>query len=193
MWLDHGRLIEFGPSVDVVHRYERFLLERDRAHPAQEPAAEPSSTPARIVSVETLGPDGERRNEFRRGDDVLVRVRITAQDPRQAMHLIIGVTRSADDFQCCAVGTHWDGLPPLSGRKEYEILLRLADMPLRGGEYSVVAYVGDEHAITPFDRRDLSPGFTIVSDRFEVGLFAVRHRWESLGVETSAARPAAGR
>ncbi|HUP44996.1 MAG TPA: ABC transporter ATP-binding protein [Thermoanaerobaculia bacterium] len=193
LWLDQGRVMQFGPSVEVVHRYERFLLERDRAHPATETPVESRSTPARIASLEVAGPAGEKRTEFRRGDDVLVRAKIVAENPAQPIHVIIGVNRSADDFQCFAVGTHWDGLPPLSGRTEYDLVLRLADMPLQGGDYSVIAYVGDEHAMTPFDRRDLAPGFTIATDRFDVGLFAVRHRWESLGFTADAVRPAAGR
>ncbi|HEU4522658.1 MAG TPA: ABC transporter ATP-binding protein [Thermoanaerobaculia bacterium] len=190
LWLDHGRLMHYGPSVDVVHEYERFLLERDRSHPASEPAIEPSATPARITALETLGAAGDRRTEFRRGDDLLVRVQISSENPRQPLHVIVGVNRSADDFQCFAAGTNWDGLPPLSGRSQYELILRFADMPLQGGEYSVIAYVGDEHAITPFDRKDLVPGFTILSERFDVGLFAVRHRWESVEVAPEAARVA---
>src|SRR5688572_2905678 len=33
LWLDQGRLVRYGPSVDVVHDYETFLLERDRELP----------------------------------------------------------------------------------------------------------------------------------------------------------------
>src|SRR5437762_11966290 len=40
LWLDHGSLMRCGPSVDVVHEYETFLLQRDRAHPASEGQAE---------------------------------------------------------------------------------------------------------------------------------------------------------
>ena len=188
LWLDRGRMMHYGPSVEVVHEYERFLLERNRAHPATEPVVESGSSPARITSVEVSGAGGERRREFRRGEDITVRVRIECETPSQPLHVIIGVNRSADDFQCFAVGTHWDGLPPLSGRTEYDLVLRLAEMPLHGGDYSIITYVGDEHAITPFDRRDLAPGFSIVSDKYDVGLFAVRHRWESAGVGAEAAR-----
>src|SRR5437763_7857268 len=36
LWLDHGSVMAYGPSLDVVHEYETFLLQRDRAHPASE-------------------------------------------------------------------------------------------------------------------------------------------------------------
>src|SRR5712672_2448199 len=29
LWLDHGRVMRYGPSIDVVHEYEQFLLQRD--------------------------------------------------------------------------------------------------------------------------------------------------------------------
>src|SRR3954467_12302841 len=32
LWLDHGKVMRFGPALDVVHDYETFLLERDRTH-----------------------------------------------------------------------------------------------------------------------------------------------------------------
>ena len=45
--------------------------------------------------------------------------------PTQPVHVIVGVHRAADDLQCFAVGTHADGIAPLSGRTEYEITVRL--------------------------------------------------------------------
>ena len=186
MWLDRGKLVRFGPSVEVVHEYEKFLLERDRTHPATEPAVEPAATPVRITELEVRDATGNARREFRRGDDIIVRMKISSERPEQPITVIIGVNRSADDLQCFAVGTNWDGLPPLSGQGEYELNVRLIEIPLQRGDYTVIAYVGDEHAMTAFDRRDLAPGFSIASERFDVGLVSVRHRWD-----TVAAGPAA--
>lgn len=193
LWLDHGRAMRFGPSVEVVHEYEKFLLERDRTHPAAEVAPESRVTPVRISGLEVLDVRGARRKDFARGEDIVVRMKITSDRPEQPIHVIIGVNRSADDLQCFAVGTNWDGRPPLSGRSEYELRVRLADVPLQRGDYSVIAYVGDEHAMTAFDRRDLLPGFSIASDRFDVGLIAVRHHWDTVDDASIAATPAAQR
>lgn len=179
LWLDHGRVMRYGPSVEVVHDYEKFLLERDRTHPASDIVEESRTTPVRITLLEVLDENGQRKKDFRRGDDIVLRMKISSERPEQPIHVIIGVNRSADDLQCFGVGTNWDDLPPLSGRKEYELHLRLVEIPLQRGDYSVIAYVGDEHAMTAFDRRDLVPGFSIASERFDVGLVAVRHRWDT--------------
>ena len=42
------------------------------------------------------------------------------------------------------MSTHADALPPVSGKSEYEIVVRLKEVPLLRGEYDVIAYVGDE-------------------------------------------------
>jgi hypothetical protein len=89
------------------------------------------------------------------------------------------------------VSTHDDGVPPLSGSREYDLRLNLQDVPLLRGDYSVIAYVGDENAMTVFDRHDLRPGFSIAGDRWEVGLITVRHRWDRVGVEPAATARAA--
>jgi lipopolysaccharide transport system ATP-binding protein len=191
LWLDNGRAMQFGPALDVVHDYETFLLQRDRELPGTEASVVESGTPVRLREIVVCDRSGLPRDQFARGEDVHVRLRIEADDPRQPVHLIVGIHRAADDLQCFAVGTHADGLPPLSGKTEYDITVRLLDVPLLRGDYSIIAFVGDEHAITVFDRRDVRPAFSMTGDRFEIGLIAVDHRWdlESSRVAVPALEP----
>lgn len=178
LWLEQGRVMQYGPSLDVVHDYESFLRERDRDRPATSPHAADTSTPVRLREIVVCDSAGLPRDRFARGEDVHVNLRIESDQPQQPVHVIVGIHREADDLQCFAVGTHSDGLPPLSGRSEYEVTVRLLDLPLLRGEYSIIAYVGDEHAMTVFDRRDVRPAFSMTGERFEVGMISVDHRWE---------------
>jgi lipopolysaccharide transport system ATP-binding protein len=179
LWLDHGRVMRFGPSLDVVHEYETFLLQRDRDQAAAgEPEHESSLSPVRFHDIVVCDRAGRPRDLFARGDDIHLKLRIHSDDPRQPIHVIVAVHRSADDLQCFAVGTHADGMAPLSGRNEYEITVQLQNVPLLRADYSIIAFVGDENAITVFDRRDLRPGFTMTGERFEIGLVDVSHRWQ---------------
>lgn len=177
LWLDQGRLMRFGPSLDVVHEYETFLLQRDRAHPANEAPVE-SVSPVRFREISVMDRSGAPRDRFTGGEDIHVRIRVEADSPEQPVHLIVGVHRSADDLQCFAVGTHADGLPALAGRTEYEVNVKLANVPLLRGDYSIIAFIGDENAMTVFDRRDVRPAFSIIGERFEIGLISVDHQWE---------------
>ena len=186
MWLDHGRVMRWGPTLDVVHAYETFLLERDRQHPAEgEPEHERPPAPVRFRDITVCDDAGRPRTIFARGDDVRVRLRLHSDIPEQPVHVMVGVHRSADDFQCFAVGTHADGVAPLSGRGEYELVVELRNVPLNRGDYSIIAFVGDENALTVFDRRDISQAFSMSGDRFEVGLISVDHRW-AMEPETAA-------
>jgi hypothetical protein len=69
------------------------------------------------------------------------------------------------------------------------VVVKLLELPLTRGEYDVVAFVGDENAMTVFDRRDLHPGFSVMGERFEVGLVDVKHDWrlEPAGSEMAGA------
>ena len=189
LWLDHGRAMRFGPSLDVVHDYETFLLERDREHPANEGASAAAETlsPVRFREIVVCDRSGRKREQFAPGDDIYVRAIIEADSPNQPVHVIVGIHRSADDLQCFGVGTHADGVPPLSGRTKYDITVRLMDVPLLRGDYSIIAFVGDENAITVFDRRDVRPAFSITGERFEIGLISVDHRWELQSAPVEAA------
>jgi len=179
LWLDHGSVMRYGPSLDVVHDYESFLLQRDRAMPASEgePLRERPFSPVRFRDIVVCDSSGGPRDLFERGDNIHLRVRVHSDRPEQPVHVIIGVHRSADDLQCFAVGTHADGVEPLCGRSDYEITVELERVPLNRGEYSIIAFVGDENAITVFDRQDVRPAFSITGDRYEVGLVSVDHRW----------------
>jgi ABC-type polysaccharide/polyol phosphate transport system ATPase subunit len=190
LWLDHGRVMRYGPTLDVTHEYETFLLQRDRERPASEgePEHERPPTPVRFGDIVVGDRAGRPRDTFARGEDIHVSLRIHSDDPAQPIHAIVGVHRSADDLQCFAFGTHGDGVPPLAGRNEYELTVQLRGVPLTRGDYSIIAYVGDENALSVFDRRDVRPAFSITGDRYEIGLISIDHRWVQEPVEAVVPR-----
>jgi len=179
LWLDHGSLMRYGPSVDVVHEYESFLLQQERhaAAATHESARLSELSPVRFSEVTVCDRFGAPRSQFSREDDLHVRVRVTSDDPRQPIHLLVGIHRAEDDLQCFAVSTHADGLAPLEGRSEYEVTVRLSSVPLLRGEYTIIAFVGDEHAMHVFDRRDVSSAFSMSGDKYEIGVLSVAHDW----------------
>jgi ABC-type polysaccharide/polyol phosphate transport system ATPase subunit len=187
IWLDHGTMRRLGPSIDVVHEYENYLLEQERKAPPEAPVEE-TAQPVRIRELQILDARGNPPADFETGDEIVVRMVIESLDPDQPIHILAGVNRAADQMQCFAFGTVPDGVAPLRGRSLYEVRARLRDVPLVRGEYELVVYVGDENALHVFDRRDLRPAFTIAGDRYEIGLMAVDHEWEING-RTIAARP----
>lgn len=189
LWLDHGSMMRYGPTLDVVNDYESFLLQRDRALPSTEgePERERPFSPVRFREIVVCDRSGSPRDLFERGEDIQFRARVHSDNPSQPIHVILGVHRSADDLQCFAVGTHADGIEPLRGRNEYEFSVELKHVPLNRGEYSIIAFVGDENAITVFDRRDVRPAFSITADQYEIGLISLDHRWSMESVDAAVA------
>jgi ABC-type polysaccharide/polyol phosphate transport system ATPase subunit len=189
LWLDRGSVMRWGPTLEVVHEYESCLLQQDRAAPGSDtaPAHERTSSPARIAELIVCDRRGAPRDRFQRGEDITIRMRIEADDPSQPIHAIVGVHRSADDLQCFAVGTHADGVDPLTGRTEYELAVHIREIPLNRGDYTIIAFVGDENAVTVFDRRDVAPAFSILAERYDVGLITVDHHWTAERVEAAVA------
>ena len=193
IWLDHGRVMRFGDTLEVIHDYETFLLQRDRTETA-EGAAEPeeSRSPVRFREIVVCDRTGRPRDVFARGEDIHVRLRIHSERAEQPVHVLVGVHRSADDMQCFAVGTHADGVEPLVGQNEYELFVQLHNVPLLRGDYSIIAFVGDENAMAVFDRRDVRPAFSMTGNRFEVGLIEINHRWQLQPVEERTAAQVGG-
>jgi ABC-type polysaccharide/polyol phosphate transport system ATPase subunit len=189
LWLDHGRVMRYGPSIDVVHEYEQFLLQRDRESANEgAPEGERVLSPVRFREITVCDRTGRPRDVFSRGEDIHVRLRLHAESAKQPVHVVVGVHRCADDFSCFAVGTHDDGLEPLSGSHEYDFVVQLRNVPLLRGDYSIIAFAGDENAMTVFDRRDIRPAFSMSGERYEVGLITVDHRWVMEPVEAVAER-----
>jgi ABC-type polysaccharide/polyol phosphate transport system ATPase subunit len=194
LWLDNGRVVRFGPSLDVVHEYESFLRQQDREHPAtEEPREDAVPSAVRFADLVVCDRDGAPRETFARGDDVFVRLRVISEHPEQPIHLLVGVHRSADDLQCFAVSTHDDGIPPLSGQREYEVTVQLQNVPLLRGDYTIIAFVGDENAIHVFDRRDVRPAFSMSGDRYEIGVMSMPHRWHHARQASELAARVSGR
>jgi lipopolysaccharide transport system ATP-binding protein len=180
MWLDGGTLRRFDRSVDVVHDYETFLLEKDRTEAASTvQVQEPRSSPVRISAMVIERSDGQPASIFETGEDFQIRLSIDTDSADIPFHLLVSVNRAADDMQCFVVATKSDGLAAVEGSCGYDVVIRLREVPLLRGDYALTIFAGDESAMHIYDRRDFRPAFSISGERFEVGIVAVRHEWEA--------------
>ncbi len=190
IWLDHGQLRRIGPTVDIVHAYETHLLaqeKKSREEKPEEPVDE-VPPPVRIASARFEDREGRETTVFRTGDDITLRLTIESDDPELKIHVLAGFDRAADDMQCFAIGTNLDGMEPLRGEREYDVSLRLQEVPLVRGDYSLALFVGDENGMHVFDRKDFRPAFSIGGDRYEIGLIRMNHEWKASTAVTVGAR-----
>src|SRR5438128_4036214 len=77
LWLDHGRVMRWGPALDVTHDYETFLLQRDREQPGSEgePEHERPPTPVHFRDIVVTDRSGSPRDTFARGEDISIVLR----------------------------------------------------------------------------------------------------------------------
>jgi lipopolysaccharide transport system ATP-binding protein len=177
IWLDHGRVREHGKVLPVVRQYEAYLQGKEERRRESEAAPEPRAAgmPARITDVVVHDGSGFPAAEFRSQSTVAFDVAFESADPGCALTVRIGVDRE-DGVQVFAADTR-EAAPALTGRRRYRVRLTLPDFPVSHGDFTVFVYLADEHALHLHDARILSPGFSIVSSTYAVGLVAPARVW----------------
>jgi ABC-type polysaccharide/polyol phosphate transport system ATPase subunit len=175
LWLDNGRLASLGPSAEVVSAYEAELLASPQEPaPAKDELPERAST-VRLRAARTVDAAGNPRDEFDPGEPLAVAMQIKAESESEQIHLVVGIDRVLDGACCATFGTNWDGLKPLSGKRDYAVSLVIPDLPLTPGEYRVYAFVGDGEALHLHDRAEFN--FTIRGEGDPGALCEVGHAW----------------
>ncbi len=211
LWLRQGRAAALGPVEQVVRDYENFLLSKDEGAPevAGEEASAPASasSPARIVSVRQLSdrpvgklsdrPVGKLSDRpaasYRHLDPWNLEIEWRTAEPTLPFHVGVGVDR-IDGVQICSFGTHRDGLEPWRGADRYRVRLRVPELPMLKGEYSLYVYLLDEEGLHVYDQKVMPSAFSIETSEYRFGLLDIEHGWDDLsrtaGAGTAAAVPA---
>lgn len=197
LWLDHGRVMEFGPTEPVIGAYEMFTRLRE-APPTQAPpdvpqalivpteqaapgAAMPTRAPptadaaAAIVSVEIvdLGQGSPPLLESR--DLVAI---ITARghgDERPNMGFMIEQSRGVG---ITSLATHEEGAAPQPlGNGLWRAVLTFPDLPLHSGEYVVSAFLFDASGLVVYEQWYQFQHFRFVTPTLMPGLVRLPHHW----------------
>ncbi|HKB72492.1 MAG TPA: ABC transporter ATP-binding protein [Thermoanaerobaculia bacterium] len=175
LWLDHGRVREQGAVLPVVRHYEAYLQSRQERRRGDTPAAPAGPGTARITDVVVHDGSGFASAEFRSASTVAVDVSFECADPAMLLTVRIGIDRE-DGVQVFAADTR-EAHPPFRGSRRYRVRLTLPDFPISHGDFNVFAYLGDEHGLHLHDARILSPGFSVLSPSYAVGLVAPARTW----------------
>jgi ABC-type polysaccharide/polyol phosphate transport system ATPase subunit len=191
IWLDHGRVREEGTVLPVIRHYEAYLQAREERRRGESPA--PPASPggaARITDVVVHDGSGFPASEFRSASTLAVDVTFECADPAILLTVRVGIDRE-DGVQVFAADTR-EAHAPFRGSRRYRVRLTLPDFPVSHGDFNVFAYLGDEHGLHLHDARILSPGFSVISPDYAVGLVAPARTWSVLD-ETGESGPRAPR
>jgi ABC-type polysaccharide/polyol phosphate transport system ATPase subunit len=180
LWLRHGEVAAYGPTPSVVRDYEVYLTARNVAASGSEarlPEADLAG-PARFTDV-TAEPAvlGTRRA----GESIAVNLAWESDDASRAFHVGVGLNRS-DEVEVFSLSTAASGLAPFAGARRYRVTLRIPNVPLVKGEFTIYAFLLDEQALHVYDRRILPRALVFHREQYAFGLVEVPHEWSGGGV-----------
>jgi ABC-type polysaccharide/polyol phosphate transport system ATPase subunit len=138
--------------------------------------------PARLLGVRVSGGAAAEAPAgavplFGPGDSLELEVEWETQRPELAFHVGIGVNR-IDDLEVCALATHLDGRPPMTGRTRYRLAVTLPRLALVKGEFTLYVFLLDEAGLHIYDQRIYRRAFGVHSPGYAFGLVRVEHQWQ---------------
>ena len=182
LWLKGGRAEALGPVSEVIREYENFLVAKSAAAQDAEPErAEPAFRPARIASFKLNAPEPL----YTSGQPWELEIEWETEDPGLVFHLGVGINRS-DEVEVCSFATHLDGLPARTGQRRYAARLRIPEMHLVKGEFTVYIFLLDGEGLHIYDQRRIPRAFTVHSPTYAFGLIRAGHVWDLGGAASKA-------
>lgn len=181
IWLKNGKMEKMGATATVINAYNDWVREKDSGFsvPVKDPGAEEAGEHKKCWIEEARITDdaGHDIEILKTGLDVRLTLTIKTSEPDCGIkgHVGMGLYRN-DDEPIYGVTTKMDGIPPLSFHDGLQISLKLSSLPLLPGQYYMVVYLGDDHALLEYDVRRTEM-FSVENLRAEVGLIRLDHEW----------------
>ena len=195
LWLDAGRVMEFGPTEAVLGAYEkhsRLLDTAGSAAPAAVSAAPSPAAPplpyergpgsAMILSCELAGltePDADNAPVAPRvlqARDLVATIVVRGQgEERPNIGFMIEQDRGVG---ITSLATHEEGAAPTPlGDRTWRSVLTFPDLPLHTGDYVISVFLFDESGLVTYDLWFKFMTFRFVSPTLMPGLVRLPHTW----------------
>ncbi|WP_326534096.1 ABC transporter ATP-binding protein [Pseudorhodoferax sp.] len=192
LWLDGGRVQDFGPTEAVLGAYDAHTRQRNAEHPAHEvmplpadtaeaapvPAPPPPATndgAARILAV-TLADLGEGEPALLGSKDLVATIVARGRgDERPHIGFMIEQSKGVG---ITSLATHEDdAVPRQLPDGTWQSVLTFPDLPLHTGDYVVSAFLFDETGLVVYDQWFQFLHFRHVSPKPMPGLVRLPHHW----------------
>lgn len=203
LWLDGGRVQEFGPTEAVLGAYEMHLRllnappeaaaaaapASDSAAGAAQPAsgepapasASPYPPPQPDASACILSVDianlGEGDPPLLQGRDLIATITVRGHgSERPNVGFMIEQSRGVG---ITSLATHEEGAAPQPlGNGLWRSVLTFPDLPLHSGEYVISAFLFDTSGLVVYEQWFQFMHFRFVTPTLMPGLVRLPHRWE---------------
>ena len=168
LWLDHGKSHMLGPAEEVVKAY----LESQEEIASQQVQRESERSihtgdeilndQMRITKIELLNQEGQVTTRFRRGDDLIVRIRYLAVRPIKEPHFVVHVKTPKEIIFVADMLR--DGIAPPMVEGQGVIDCIFYDLPILPNRYFVNLFVMGRTPIIKIVFPPKQVLFTVTSD-----------------------------
>jgi homopolymeric O-antigen transport system ATP-binding protein len=168
--IDRGRVRFDGTPAAAVQAYRR-------ARPVDGDDAASAKRDVRITGVSLLDRRDQPAEAIETDGWLRIRIQYQASRPIDRPHFGIDVTRG-DGVHCYGINTRIDRLDfgTIDGAGHVDLVIpRLSLLP---GCYSLSVAIQDTHGVQPHDVQYHAYPFSVTSERRDLGIAYLEHRWE---------------
>lgn len=180
IWVHDGAIKMKGMPQDVTlayANYERSLDHRPETLTGGHERAGGENLP-HIEGVRLLDAAGEELPDtVQTGVDVTLEVDFKLRKEGTLVNVGAAIFRT-DNVLAATFNSHLEGLPSVSGLGRHRARLSLPDLRLSEGEYTVVAYLFDEHGVHMYDHRQASRNLLITQEQNHPGMVRLHHHFQ---------------
>ncbi len=180
-WLQHGKVVEYGDTMDVTTNYENFLKKKSIKTVDREATMKDETPTPDIIEVdhaELLNADYEPLEMVTQDEKVIVKIEYTVKND-QIKKPVCGVAiRTVDNHYVCGLNTLLDGvqIPWKKGRNVF--YLEYEKMSLLTGEYYFDIAFFEEHATVPLVYKTKYVTMFITGRYVGEGIVILDHKWK---------------
>ncbi|MGE4239893.1 ABC transporter ATP-binding protein [Ramlibacter sp.] len=185
MWIDAGRLREFGPAANVTSAYQASLnaaMAPASVTPLAPGAALPASSGTARITKVTASADGVEGQELAirsARSDLALTVEFAIDPSLPAPAVALGIN-DANSLTVASATTQNDGVTlhrDASGRGRVGVVF--PRLPLLKGQYSVTVFLISEDGVHVYEQVERCLLLNVTQTGLEQGLVALEHEWQA--------------
>ena len=176
LWLNHGRVEQYGNVFDVSQAYLAWHERKQSVGEKQ--VTKTAGQEFEVEELEVNGTGGELPTVLSMGEALVLRMRIRSRENRLPV-AFFGITR-ADGTPVYGVSSEMDEVAVRQENDEaYSATIEFPAINLLPGGYNLRAHVLDTEGVRLFDTQER--GLMVRGETREFGMVRLQHRWIDTG------------